>query len=241
MDGREKYPWGHSIGLGKGVIDGMTRTGSIPGGDTLSAIHRCENARIDWILDGRGPPYLVNSVTSDDDAKELLEQLLEERWRITIVTDSDRIALVLDQPGSFDVKDKKNDDGVQLYRTVPYTIVEIIAGIVGRNTMALVCTQAKQGTVRFMLTNAAVMTQLGRGRLGTWRLLNAPDAVLAVVEVIDAKHPIFTQGAQADLFPATKDEAALLDHYRALPPEKRLAVEQVATALAESPLKKRRL
>lgn len=232
MDGRDKYPWGQSIGLGKGVIDGMTRTGSIPGGDTLSAIRRCENARIDWILDGRGAPYSVSCATSDEVAEELLQDLLEESWNIYIVTDSQRIALVLAQMGSFDVKDGKTDVGEQRFRTINHPIIEVIVGHIGRLTMDLVRSRIEHW-VSLELTTADVMTQIERGRLGTWRLVLAPDAIVHGTERIDPKHRIFTQFNQQDLFPATKDEAILLDHYRAMTPENRSAVNQVATAMAQ--------
>lgn len=231
MDGRDKYPWGQSIGLGKGTIDGMTRTGSMPGGDTLSAIGRCENARIDWVLEGRGAPYSVACVTSDDIAAELLQDYLAEPdWHITIVTDGRRIALVLDQIGSFDVKDGKTEAGAQQFRTIEYTIIEVIVGNLGRLAMELV-RPYQWVSLAYITTDE--MTQLERGRMGTWRLLQHPDAVLKDAQRIDAKNTIFSQFNQQELFPATKDEAILLDHYRTMTPENRSAVNQVATAMAQ--------
>lgn len=230
MDGRDKYPWGLSIGLGKGVIDGMTRTGSIPGGDTLSAIGRCENARIDWILDGRGAPYSVACVTSDEAAAELLGELLAEGgWQITIVTDSRRAALVLDQPGSFDVKDGKAEDGTQQFRTIDYSIVEVLVGYFGRLTMDLVRPYLY---VSLAYASEDAMAQLERGRIGTWRLLQHPDALLKDAQRIDAKHPIYDQIEQPQLFTASSDdEAAMLGQFRAMTAKTRHAVKQVFTAL----------
>lgn len=229
MDGREKYPWGQSIGLGKGTIDGMTRTGSIPGGDTLAAIRRCENARIDWILDGRGAPYSVSCVTNDEAGAELLDELMvEPDWRITIVTDGLRIALVLDQPGAFEVKDGKDADGQQRYKFIAYSILEVLAGNVGRLTMDLV---RGWKSVSLALVAADDLSKIERGRVGTWRLLLAPDAMLREAQPIDAKHRIFTGFNQQELFPASPDEAVLLDHYRAMTPENRSAVNQVVTAM----------
>jgi|GEM_PF-2350895 len=233
LDGRKLYPWAQSIGISKGSIEGVMKLGGMLGGDALSAIGRCENARVDWLLEARGKPYLVNCVTSDEEAKEVLEDLLIERWNITIVSDGKRIALVLVQPGSFDVKDGKDDDGAQRFRTIGYPIVEVIAGVIGHDTMDLVRGLAKQETVRMTLATPDVMTQIERGMIGTRRLFQAPGALLEAAEVINAKHRIFTQFNQQELFPVTKDEAILLDHYRTMPPESRLAVNQVATAMAE--------
>lgn len=232
LDGRKVHPWAAAIGISKGSIESVMKLGGMLGGDALSAIHRCENARIDWILDGRGAPYSVSCVTSDEAAEELLQDLLDENWNIAIVTDSQRIALVLAQQGSFEVKDGKDDGGVQQYRTIDYTIIEVIVGHIGRRTMDLVRSRIEH-CVTLERTTADVMTQIERGRLGTWRLLLAPDAIVDGTERIDSKHRIFTQFNQQELFPATKDEAILLDHYRAMTPENRLAVNQVATAMAQ--------
>lgn len=232
LDGRKTYPWALSIGISKGSMESVMKLGGMLGGEALSAIGRCENARVDWVLDGRGAPYSVACVTSDESAEELLQDLLEENWRITIVTDSRRIALVLDQPGSFEVKDGKDDAGVQQYRTIDYSIIEVIVGHIGRHAMELVRSRIEHG-VRLVLTTADAMTQIERGRVGTWRLLQAPDAILHDAQPIDARHRIFTQFNQQELFPATADEAILLDHYRAMTPENRSAVNQVATAMAQ--------
>ena len=229
MDGREKYPWGNSIGLGKGTIDGMTRTGSIPGGDTLGAIHRCENARIDWIIDGRGTPYNVACAASDEAAAELLQEYLETPgWQITIVTDGKRIALLLDQVDSFDVKDGKTEDGEQRFRAIEYAVIELIVGQVGRLAMDLV---RPHPFVYLAHVDAHAMTELERGRAGTWRLLSSPDAIVKNAQRIDAKDLIYSQFNQQELFPATKDEAVLLDHYRAMAPEHRSALNQLVAAI----------
>lgn len=232
LDGRKAYPWALSIGISKGSMESVMKLGGMLGGEALSAIGRCENARVDWLLDGRGAPYSVACTTSDDDAAELLQDLLEEHWNITIVTDGQRIALVLDQPGSFDVKGGKDDNGVQQFRTIAYPIIEVMVGHIGRHTMELVRSRTGKG-VSLMLTTASVMTQIERGRMGTWRLLQAPDAALLNAEQIDARHRIFSQFNQQELFPASKEEAILLDHYRAMSPENRNAVNQVATAMAQ--------
>ncbi|WP_025918482.1 hypothetical protein [Herminiimonas sp. CN] len=232
LDGRKAYPWALSIGISKGSMESVMKLGGMLGGDALSAIGRCENARIDWILDGRGAPYSVACATSDDGAAELLQDLLEEHWNITIVADGQHIALVLDQPGSFDVKDGKDDNGVQQYRTIEYPIIEVIVGHIGRHTMELVRSRIGQG-VSLKLVTADVMTQIERGRMGTWRLLQAPEAVLLDAEQIGSRHRIFTQFNQQELFPASKEEAILLDHYRAMTPENRSAINQVTTAMAE--------
>jgi hypothetical protein len=233
LQGRKLYPWAASIGISKGSMESAVKKGGMLGGDALTAIHRCENVRIDWLLEGRGMPYSINSAPTDDIAREILEELLVEAWTVTVITDHQRIALVLNQTGSFEVKDSKDDQGVQQYRHIHYQIIEVITGIIGNHTMDLVRSLTAETNVNLVITDAEAMTDIGRGKLGTWKLLLAPDAIIQNFEVIDAKHRIFSVCNQQELFPTTKDEAILLDHYRAMTPENRQAVNQITTTMAE--------
>lgn len=231
MDGRERYPWAQSIGVGRGSIEGIWR-GSIPGGETLSAIARCENARIDWILDGRGAPFTVTCVTSDEDAADLLNEHCGEKmqWNCTIVTDGKRIAVVLDQEGMYQVKDGKDAGGAPQFRDVRYSAMEVIVGIVGALAMDVVRPGPKN-TVGLVNVDVDTMARIVRGQVGTWRMLKSPDAILSSARRIGASDPFFSQFNQQELFPTTPDEAILLDHYRAMAPQHRSAVNQIVTAM----------
>ena len=235
MDGRDKYPWGHAIGLGKGTIDGMTRGGSTPGGDTLSAIARYENARVDWILDGRGSPYNVTCAPSDEDAAELLDELLEQNplWSPTVLTDGKRIAVLLDAAASYQVKDGKEDDGTPRFREIRYFAIEVIVGTIGTLTMEVVKGHSLPDNVALVRTSEEKMKQVTRGAVGTWRLLSAPDAIVQGEEYIGAADPFLAQFNQQEAFPTSPDEAILLDHYRAMATPDRSAVNQIVTTMAQ--------
>jgi len=226
MDGRDKYPWGHSIGLGKGVIDGMTRTGSIPGGDTLVAIRKCENARIDWILDGTGEPYITSKVLNDVDALELLEELMLETWSIYLLSDQRRKAIVLTRPGSFSVKDGKDGNGEQQFRWVQYTIVEVIVGAIGTKTMDFLRRKAKTRQVYFVQLSEQQMTSIERGLIGTYQL-SKNEGILSAPDAISDKHPVFTQTDGQESFDFTKEEIRVIDRLRSMSDDGREAVSRV--------------
>lgn len=233
LDGREKYPWGHAIGLGKGTIDGMTRTGSIPGGETLALISRYENVRIDWLLEGKGTPFYVTMCATDDMAWEVLENILEpETWEVTLVTDGARVAAVMTQPGKYQVKDGKDKDEGQRYRWIDYTIVEVVAGVLGRRALSTIRNrwvhQNGVSMVYFVSDDAHTMNLIEGGEIGSYRLCYSPDAVLATRERIVDSHPIFTKFMQAaDPF-TDPTEARLLELFRSMTKEGQDAFLKVA-------------
>jgi hypothetical protein len=239
LDGREKYPWGHAIGLGKGTIDGMTRTGSIPGGETLALISRYENMRIDWLLEGKGTPYYVTACATDEMASEVFhETFMPETWEVTLVIDGDRIAAVLTQPGKYQVKDGKDkDEGHQLYRWIDYTIVEVITGALGHKALSMVrdrwVEQHGVSMVYIVSKDAHTMDLIEEGELGTYRLCYAPDAVLSSRESIVENHPIFTQFMHAADPVVDPDEAELIELFRSMSREGQKAFMKVAAEMSQ--------
>lgn len=230
-DGRTLYPWAKRIGVNKGTIEKVMKSGGGLSGETLACFHRTENVRTDWLLEGHGAPFYVSVRTNDEDAAELLDEYLEEHWTITLVTDAQRLLIVLSQPGAFDVKDGKDSDGHQVMRRIEYTIVEIIAAPIGKATI----TRLKKGrkSFRVVTTTPERFSDIEKGNVGTYRLLDAPDAFIrpATIEEVDEK--FFSIYLQPELFPTTPDENALLGNYRTMTSENRLAVAQVATAMAD--------
>jgi len=230
MDGRDKYPWGQSIGLGKGVIDGMTRTGSIPGGETLMAIRKCENVRIDWLLEGSGEPYITTKALNDTDAVEYLEELMTEKWSLYILTDQLRLAVVLVQSGKFQVKDGKDDQGEQKYKWIEYPIVEIVVGIFGNKTVGLLQRLAAQQQIHLTVATTAEMSALEKGMLGTYQLTKR-DGLLSRGIVIPENHPLFKHAGQQSLIPYSAEEIDMLDSFRAISQEDKQALTRVINAM----------
>lgn len=58
-DGRKPHTWGLSIGLTRGMVDGMFRRGQLPSAESLQIIATAERVNLSWLLVGEGPPYLV--------------------------------------------------------------------------------------------------------------------------------------------------------------------------------------
>ncbi|WP_062113154.1 hypothetical protein [Collimonas pratensis] len=232
-DGRKIHPWAKSIGVSKGSIEGVMKLDGMLSGETLSYIHRTENVRIDWLLEGRGKQYAVNICTSDEDACELLDALFEEQWNVWILSDRVRMAIVLDQPASFSVKDGKTEAGEQQWRDIPYRVVEVITGTIGAKTLDCIRPKAGQDVVHLLDATSETLARLEKGMIGTYRLFHSPDALMHSAGKITAKHRIFNEFTQQELFPASPEEKALLGHFRAMGSEKRKTVAEVATALAQ--------
>lgn len=230
LQGRNIYPWAESIGL-RGPIEGMRYKKSVPGGETLVAIRKCENVRIDWLLEGSGEPYITSKVLNDTDAIELITELFAESWTIYLLTNQTRIAIVLTRPGSYQVKDGKDENGEQQYRWVNYSNIELIVGFIGSRTIAFLQHQATTNEVRLVDISDAQMTALEKGMIGTYLLTKSPDGILSNYQIIDEKHPIFSQPGQQTLFSYTDAEIQLLKHYREISEEGKNAVTQVINVM----------
>jgi hypothetical protein len=234
LDGRKIYPWAKAIGISKGSIEAIMKLGGMPGADVLTALRRSENVRLEWILEGRGSPFAVTVCATDAEAAELLVDMTRtETWSLTVVWDTSRVALVLEQPGSYGVKDGKDDKDRQLYREVPYRIADILVGRVGIGAITIARALAGEGDVGLVIVESVVMTLLQRGELGTYRIWDAPDALMAKRQRIDDKHPILSEFIHQMPTLETKDEVELVTYYRSMSPENKVAVNQVASAMAD--------
>lgn len=126
---RDKWPWLLSIGLTRGTINRLLNSDQAPSESTLRAIMRSENASLNWLTEDKGSPYMVNRVLDDQEGTDLLESFFEEPgWAGTLIDSNDYpgYAIVLTQPGQYSLNN----------RSVDYTIIEIIAGVMGPLTRA---------------------------------------------------------------------------------------------------------
>lgn len=227
---RKIYPWAKSIGVSKGTIESIMGKGGMPGAETLGMIQRSENARLDWLLEGRGTPYYVTVCATDQAARSVLQDLLsDEQWEVTAVSDTQRLAFVLSQPGGYDVKDRHFD----------YTILEVIAGAIGPQSI----TEVRNRFVHHMgvtglyyaQIEANQMRQIENGEVGTYHLFGAANAILK------SRKPIFEESAVFEKFMrdgeqiVAIEEVELLLNFRALGPGNQLAVKQVIAAMAPDP------
>ncbi|MBD3609038.1 MAG: hypothetical protein HUJ30_00655, partial [Gammaproteobacteria bacterium] len=177
IGGRDNYPWGMALGFGKSTIGAMVNEGKAPSGPTLSNIARAENASLTWLLEGKGQPFLVNHYDRYEDALDYLSAMLEEEaWQPYMITDGARYAMVLTLPGQFESKGKMID----------YTLLEVVAGH-GITSHAMGIAEyfrEASPSLQSITTTAATMDDLYRGRMGTWSLVNAPNALLKRAETL---------------------------------------------------------
>ena len=176
LHGRMKHKWGKDIGITKSVIDSLWK-GKIPGADKLSPAIRAENLSLSWLLEGMGNPYLVNHCTSDEECYSVLDEMYAEEWKTYIVTDGCQIAIVLTQPGSYQIKDDP----------YLYTIIEVLTGNIGDDALNLVLDNVTNKTVFHIETSCSTMNDLIRGNVGTYQLLHAENALLSNAHLIQTK------------------------------------------------------
>ncbi|MEW6647173.1 MAG: hypothetical protein AB1450_08250 [Pseudomonadota bacterium] len=199
------------------------REGLIPTADSLTAICRAENCSLSWLLAGKGPPYLVGRCDSDEECAERLDELLEENgWSVYLLTDGERHALALLQPGQFDVKG----------RPVDYTVLELLVGPFGRGAAMRLgdCITSGIPVSRAQLP-AEHVARIYRGEVGTYELLQRDGGLIRfAAPVTNHRSALLTVQAVAETPAnyAAGDEQKLLEAYRELDkPMRRAALAAV--------------
>jgi len=102
------YPWLESMGMSRGTVTGL-KNGGMLSADNLSIIARAKNVNLNWLVSGEGAPYRVSAFADSESAIAHVHALGDEPWeRITIVMveQSSSFALIMQNPGSYDVAGK---------------------------------------------------------------------------------------------------------------------------------------
>lgn len=133
----------------------------MPGSEKLIPIIKAENLSISWLLEGKGSPFLVNSCPTDDEGYALLDELYAEAWTTYLITDGHQISIVLTRPGEYLVKDKP----------YPYTLVEVLAGNFGRDSLERASKTANGENLYFLETSTSIINDLAKGKIGSYQLL----------------------------------------------------------------------
>ncbi|MDR9834902.1 hypothetical protein ACIPLR_15830 [Herbaspirillum huttiense] len=227
--GRALHGWAKSIGLPKISIENVMKGNGLSY-ESLAHLHRVENVRTDWLLEGRGSPFSVNACLCDESADELLDELLAERWEVDVITDESRVAIVLSQPAQVQVKDGKDSAGHQKYRDINYRLVEIVCGALGPKAIARA---TSFGIHRVLQIGSDMMRELERGKLGSYFLFSSPTAVIPNAVQYAQAGMLFENLAAGEQAASTPDEKALLGSYRNMSSEKRRAISQVVISMAD--------
>lgn len=159
--GRRMKPWTDALAIPAGTRARMLKDEGIPPTyEMLVRLMRVEAVSLSWLLGATVAPYLVNRTLDDAETGERLEQLLRDEmsWRVTVLMDGNRAALLLHQPAAIDVK----------ARTIDYTAIELIAGPVGERAMAQL--RDDQGrVVEVVRVPQQRMREIYSGLLGTFQ------------------------------------------------------------------------
>jgi len=182
------HPWMTRLGVGKGSAQSMAGvkddTGNIkhglPSMSTLLQICRIENASYRYLVEGIGEPFQVTRLSSDRALAEHLEAVWAEGgWNAVLIEQDDALrAVVLANACQIEV-------GADERRSrVDYTCIDVVTGPVGARALAW-CNAARaaagyDGRVLRKAVDADTLNALLGGKLGTWRLFEAPDALLTL-------------------------------------------------------------
>lgn len=163
LAGRDKHPWGRGLNLGKNLVSTMF-DGTVPKWPTLAAIQYAENARVDWLLTGRGTPFAVAMHADAASQVRYLEQLLADEpgaWHVHVVHDGVRAGAVLWQPMEIESEDL----------TLSYRSLEVVLGPAGVVDLLRAAVRGPGASLECLALSTDDVDALYAGRLGTWLLL----------------------------------------------------------------------
>lgn len=226
LEDRAENPWIEALGADRSAIRGIKTLDKAPGWEVLSAIRKAERVNLPWLLEDKGDPFEVLRYVDDAScAYDLACHLGEEKWATVIATDGKRLAFVLAQPGESEVEGRAGK------RTpFSYTMMEVFLGGAAESLAVI---RDIGHHVRLAPIPPDQMDAIYRGKVGTWRLLLAPDAWLKNSKPISRDHPVF-QSQSAEPRYLTKDEEHVLSCYLAMEPAQRETYKAIGDTLANT-------
>ncbi|MCG7588364.1 transcriptional regulator, partial [Photobacterium sp. OFAV2-7] len=134
-------------------------------------IRRAENVNLDWLLTGKGRPFYVgpidNAVSFADMVKIMLED--EPHWHVYVCSLSERTILIFQQPGQYGLKDK----------WVDHHIIEVLVGPGSEELTEVIREFPNREQIRIPLLSPEDEEAIATGQVGTYRLFDSEDALLA--------------------------------------------------------------
>jgi hypothetical protein len=162
--GRDIHPWLKGLGLSSGTISRL-RHGHLPAPERLVPIARTERVSLSWLIDGRGPPFLVHHFQAASSLRLFLDELLVEAGVHACLVHAGEpgfCAAVFMLPAELVLGADK---------VLPYTVVEVVVGPFARGVLPV----PERGEVYagFGLLQVApdVLRRLARGAMGNPELL----------------------------------------------------------------------
>lgn len=213
------------IGLTTGTINRIKK-GQSPSAETLALLHQVENASYRWLTEGFGPPFNTITLRTDEETADVLDNLLAERWTIHLLTaEGGGRALVLTQPRQRALKQDK---------TLDYTGVEIVNGVIGPQTLDRIARAGGAGyTLAHIELDEETLQRLASGHMDNPALFGLlqhyPASTAGEYDRVaeEIAHYRDAKEGGADLSPAERE---LLERYRSLPPEDQRRLQAVSSA-----------
>ncbi|UTV30878.1 helix-turn-helix domain containing protein [Photobacterium atrarenae] len=167
---RKQTPWGKSLGFPSATISGIFG-GRIPGEKFLYAIRRAENVNLDWLLTGKGMPFYVELTNNGTSLFETVQQMLEDEphWQVYVCSLGSRSILIFEQPGQYGLNNKWID----------YRITEILVGPGSEELAAELRNFPNREQIKIPLLSPEDEEAIATGQVGTYRLFDSEDALLA--------------------------------------------------------------
>ena len=224
LGGRDKHPWGRSIGLKNSRIDSMFR-GHVPQVDALERIRRAERVNLDWLISGEGAPYVIPNMRDDDASSEALKDYLQDGndYVLYILAGRADAAVVLTLPVAIDYEDGTEASFVDVVVIQP----------AGPRTLEVA---AKWRDRRVVPVGSDVLMRLRSGWLGPKDLLGdkANKGVLADAQPVD-RDQVGQVAEQIGKYWAGGDEqeTLLVQRFREISPEMQTAVLTIVQGLGK--------
>lgn len=165
LNGRKITPWSKKLGLSAGTVSRMME-GQIPGSDILTAIMRTEHVNLNWLLEGKGTPFMLDAF---NDPKAFMSKLgmhaSDADYDVYISTDkgSGNAAAIFALPASYSFKKK----------VIEYTHIEVLLGPLTKTLRDGIVHGMlfKRTTPKYFTMSDIEWHNFARGQYGTYMLL----------------------------------------------------------------------
>ncbi|GEA06238.1 hypothetical protein KUL42_09990 [Alteromonas sp. KUL42] len=158
---RKITPWAKKLGLSSGTAARLL-SNVVPGTDILTAIMRTEHVNLNWLLEGKGSPFMLDSYTDAAEFENMLRVHAQDAPYDAYINMNERshtTAVILVQPASYEFKGKKIDYNHIETLLGPYDNPQVIsAALTGCN-------------IKPFEMSALNASAFGRGQFGTYKLL----------------------------------------------------------------------
>ncbi|WP_422134971.1 hypothetical protein [Endozoicomonas sp. ALD040] len=162
LHGRKLYPWAQALNISSGIARRIGQN-VIPGSEILTAICRTENVSLNWLLDGRGNPYLIDRCDSDEVLAEQLAHHFEDcAYKVHLIHDGSDLVIELSEKAQLEYKGK----------CVDYVEYEYLTGSLGEKTRKILLEQYKLDPNQWFdaLLEPNSVQKLQKGVMGPFQL-----------------------------------------------------------------------